>query len=169
MTLLKVLIYPDSRLRKHAKPVSKFDQSLKKLTQDMAETMYETPGIGLAAIQVNVAKRVIVVDITEEQNGLLTLINPVIVEKEGEQVFKEGCLSVPEYYAEVSRAEHIKAHYQDITGKQHQIEANGILAVCIQHEIDHLDGKVFVDYLSLAKRERVRKKMLKRKPTLSNV
>jgi len=163
MALLNVLVYPDSRLRKHAEPVREFDQNLKKLAQDMAETMYDAPGIGLAAVQINVCKRIIVVDISEEQDSLVTLVNPVIIEKDGEQVFKEGCLSVPEYYAEVSRAENIVVNYQDVDGKQQQIEANDILAVCIQHEIDHLDGKVFVDYLSLAKRERVRKKMLKRK------
>ena len=165
MALLNVLVYPDSRLRKHAEPVTEFDQKLKKLAQDMAETMYDAPGIGLAAIQVNVRKRIIVVDISEDQNELLTLINPVIIEKDGEQVFKEGCLSVPEYYADVARAENIIVNYQDVEGKQKTLKANGILAVCIQHEIDHLDGKVFVDYLSLAKRERVRKKMLKRKPS----
>lgn len=165
MALLNVLVYPDSRLRKLAEPVTEFDQNLKKLAQDMAETMYDAPGIGLAAVQINVCKRIIVVDISEEQDSLITLVNPVIIEKDGEQVFKEGCLSVPEYYAEVSRAENIVVNYQDVDGKQQQIKANDILAVCIQHEIDHLDGKVFVDYLSLAKRERVRKKMLKRKPS----
>lgn len=164
MALLNVLLYPDSRLRKHADPVTEFDQNLKKLARDMADTMYDAPGIGLAAIQVNVCRRMIVIDISEEQNDLLTLVNPVIIEKNGEQIFKEGCLSVPEYYADVSRAENIVVNYQDTTGKQLQLEANDILAICIQHEIDHLDGKVFVDYLSITKRERVRKKMLKRKP-----
>ena len=163
MALLNVLVYPDSRLRAQASSVTKFDQNLKKLTQDMSETMYEAPGIGLAATQVNVCKRVIVIDISEEQNDLLTLINPVITEKDGEQVFKEGCLSVPEYYADVDRAENITVSFQDTEGNHQEINANDLLAVCIQHEIDHLDGKVFVDYLSLAKRERVRKKMLKRK------
>lgn len=165
MALLNVLVYPDSRLRHVAEAVTEFDDKLKKLSEDMAETMYDAPGIGLAAIQVNVKKRIIVVDISEEQNDLMTLVNPVIIEKDGEQVFNEGCLSVPEYYAEVARAEHIVIETQNIDGKKQTIEADGILAVCIQHEIDHLDGKVFVDYLSLAKRERVRKKMLKRKPS----
>lgn len=165
MALLNVLVYPDSRLRNVAEAVTVFDDKLKKLSEDMAETMYDAPGIGLAAIQVNVKKRIIVVDISEEQNNLMTLVNPIIIEKDGEQVFNEGCLSVPEYYAEVARAEHIVLEAQDIDGKKQTIEADGILAVCIQHEIDHLDGKVFVDYLSLAKRERVRKKMLKRKPS----
>lgn len=164
MALLNVLVYPDSRLRNHAQSVTEFDQNLKKFAQDMAETMYEASGIGLAAIQVGISKRVIVIDISENQNELLTLINPIIIEKNGEQVFKEGCLSVPEYYADVERAKSIKVDYKDVNGNKKTIEANDILAVCIQHEIDHLDGKVFVDYLSLAKRERVRKKMLKRRP-----
>ncbi|MGH1539171.1 MAG: peptide deformylase [Arenicella sp.] len=165
MALLNVLVYPDSRLRKVATPVTEFNTELKKLADDMAQTMYDAPGIGLAATQVNVSKRVVVIDISEDQNELLTLVNPEIIEKDGEQVFDEGCLSVPDFYAEVTRANHIVVKAQDVTGKEFSIDTDELLAVCIQHEIDHLDGKVFVDYLSQAKRERVKKKMLKRKPS----
>ena len=133
----------------------------------MTETMYNAPGIGLAATQVNVQQRVVVIDLSEDQNDLLVLINPKITEKDGEQTFNEGCLSVPEYYAEIQRAEHITVNAYDVTGKPFTLQANDLLAVCIQHEIDHLDGKVFVDYLSQVKRERVKKKLLKRKPNLS--
>ncbi len=165
MALLNVLVYPDSRLRKVATPVTEFNTELKKLADDMAQTMYDAPGIGLAATQVNVSKRVVVIDISEDQNELLTLVNPEIIEKDGEQFFDEGCLSVPDFYAEVTRANHIVVKAQDVTGKEFSIDTDELLAVCIQHEIDHLDGKVFVDYLSQAKRERVKKKMLKRKPS----
>lgn len=164
MALLNVLVYPDTRLRKVAQPVTEFDQQLKQLSEDMAQTMYDAPGIGLAATQVNEQKRVIVVDVSEEQNQLMTLVNPEIIATDGEQICKEGCLSVPDIYAEVTRAERITVNAQDVTGKPFTVEADDLLAVCIQHEIDHLDGKVFVDYLSLAKRERIKKRMLKRKP-----
>ena len=167
MALLPVLVYPDSRLRSIAKPVEQFDDGLKALVNDMTETMYNAPGIGLAATQVNVQQRVVVIDLSEDQNDLLVLINPKITEKDGEQTFNEGCLSVPEYYAEIQRAEHITVNAYDVTGKPFTLQANDLLAVCIQHEIDHLDGKVFVDYLSQVKRERVKKKLLKRKPNLS--
>lgn len=163
MPLLEVLVYPDSRLRHVAKPVTEFNDDLKQLVNDMAETMYEAPGIGLAATQVAVEKRVITIDISEDQSDLMVLINPEIVENRGEQEFQEGCLSVPEFYADVTRAEHIKIRAQDLKGQHFELDADELLAVCIQHEIDHLDGKVFVDYLSQAKRERVKKKLLKRK------
>ena len=161
MAKLEILTYPDKRLRQRAKPVTVFDHSLKKLTQDMAETMYAAPGIGLAAVQVNVAKRVVVIDISENRNDLLVLINPEIIRKEGCTSTQEGCLSVPEVFADIERAEKITVRAQDIEGKHFEIKADELLAVCIQHEIDHLNGKVFVDYLSRLKQDRIRKKLLK--------
>lgn len=163
MSVLNILVYPDSRLRRVAKPVEVFDEKLEKFVNDMTQTMYAEDGIGLAAIQVNANKRVITIDISEDQSNPLVLINPEIIEKDGQQIFNEGCLSVPEYYAEVSRAKTVKVRARKTNGESFELDADGLLAVCIQHEIDHLDGKVFVDYLSVAKRERVKKKMLKRK------
>jgi len=163
MTIRKVLVFPDSRLRNVAKEVTTFDEELKILASDMAETMYAEKGIGLAATQVNVALRVVTIDLSEDKSDLMTLINPVITTSSGEQVCQEGCLSVPEIYAEVTRAEKITVSAQDVDGNELNIEADELLAVCIQHEIDHLDGKVFIDYLSPAKRQRIQKKMLKRK------
>ena len=156
MSLLNVLIYPDSRLRNIAKPVIEFNASLEELVNNMADTMYQANGIGLAATQVNICKRVIVIDLSEEQNELLTLINPIITEKHDEQTYDEGCLSIPGVYAKVTRAKQITLSAQDITGETISLQTSDLLAVCIQHEIDHLDGKVFVDYLSLAKRERIK-------------
>ena len=163
MALRTVLIFPDSRLRNVAEEITVFDHELKQLAADMAETMYAENGIGLAGIQINVTQRIITVDISEERTELLTLINPEVIASQGEQICQEGCLSVPEVYADVTRSEKITVRAQDIAGKEFSIEADGLLAVCIQHEIDHLDGKVFVDYLSTAKRQRIQKKLLKRK------
>ncbi len=161
MAKLEILRYPDKRLRQIAKPVTQFNNKLRTLTQNMAETMYDAPGIGLAAVQVNVPLRVVVIDLTEEKNDLLVLINPEIIKLEGCCVHQEGCLSVPEIYADVERAEKVTITSQDLDGNSFEVEADELLAVCIQHEIDHLDGKVFVDYLSRMKQERIRKKLLK--------
>ena len=163
MALRTVLVFPDSRLRNIAKKITIFDDELKTLATDMTETMYAENGIGLAAIQINVKQRIITVDISEDRSELITLVNPTITSSSGEKVCQEGCLSVPEIYADVTRAEKISVSAQDIHGEHFSIDADGLLAVCIQHEIDHLDGKVFVDYLSQAKRQRIQKKMLKRK------
>ena len=161
MALLEILVYPDKRLRERARPVEVFDDELKQLVQDMAETMYDAPGIGLAAIQVNVPKRVIVMDLSEERNDLKVFINPEIEALEGTQEYEEGCLSVPGVFATVERVEKVRIKAFDVEGNTFEVEADGLLSVCIQHEVDHLDGKVFVDYLSRLKQDRVRKKMLK--------
>jgi peptide deformylase len=161
MTILKILHYPDPRLRAVAQPVTQVDDSIRTLVADMAETMYQAPGIGLAAIQVGVTKRVVVIDISEQRNALMVFINPEITERDGVQVMEEGCLSVPGIFDEVERASHIRARALDQNGKPFELEADGLLAVCIQHEIDHLDGKVFVDYLSRLKQNRIRKKLEK--------
>ena len=161
MALLKILHYPDPRLHTGAKPVSEVDDAIRGLAADMAETMYSAPGIGLAATQVDRHIRLIVVDISEQKNRLLTLINPRILMKEGESVHEEGCLSVPGIYDKVARAEHIRVQALDLAGKTFEMDATGLLAVCIQHEIDHLDGKVFVEYLSRLKQTRIRHKLLK--------
>lgn len=161
MALLEILHFPDPRLREQAKPVERVDDDIRKLVDDMFETMYAAPGIGLAAIQVNVRKRVIVIDISEEHDQPLCLINPEIIEREGQEVMEEGCLSVPGYYDKVTRAERIKVRALDRDGQPFELEVDDLLAVCIQHEVDHLDGKLFVDYLSSLKRQRVRKKLEK--------
>ena len=161
MAKLEILTYPDKRLRQIAKPVTEFNDRLHALSQDMAETMYDAPGIGLAAVQVNVALRLIVMDLSEEKSRLQVLVNPEIIKQEGCVSTQEGCLSVPEVYADVERAEKITLRAQDINGEPFEIEADELLAVCVQHEIDHLNGKVFVDYLSRIKQERIRKKLLK--------
>lgn len=162
MAILEILVYPDERLRTVAKPVKSVDDRIRQLVKDMLETMYDANGIGLAATQVNVHEQVIVMDLSEERDSPLVLINPSIVERNGEQVYDEGCLSIPEYYAPVKRAEHIKITALDEQGEIFELEAEGLQAVCIQHEMDHLAGKVFVDYLSRLKQDRVRKKMVKR-------
>jgi len=162
MAILEILVYPDQRLRTVAKPVKTVDDSVRQLIKDMIETMYEANGIGLAATQVNVHLQVIVMDISEERNEPKVLINPKIVEQDGEQVYDEGCLSVPEYYAPVKRAENIKITALDEQGEIYELAADGLLAVCIQHEMDHLAGKVFVDYLSRLKQDRIKKKFVKR-------
>jgi len=162
MAILEILVYPDERLRTVAKPVKSVDDATRQLVQDMIETMYDANGIGLAATQVDVHKQVIVMDLAEQKSDPLVLINPTIIEQDGEQIYDEGCLSVPEYYAPVKRAESVKITALDEQGEIFELEAEGLLAVCIQHEMDHLAGKVFVDYLSRLKQDRVRKKMVKR-------
>lgn len=161
MALLPILKFPDPRLRKKATPVLAVDDGIRKLAADMAETMYAAPGIGLAATQVDVHKQVIVIDITEERDGLITLINPRIVERDGEQVYEEGCLSVPGIYDKVTRSEHVKVRTLTLDGTETEIDAHGLLAVCIQHEMDHLQGKVFVNHLSQLKQTRIKTKLAK--------
>lgn len=161
MALLNILHYPDPRLRRVAKPVVRVDEPVRKLVEDMAETMYKAPGIGLAAVQVNVAKRVVVIDISETRDQLRVFINPEILARDGSQVLEEGCLSVPGIYDEVERAAHVRVRALDRDGKAFEMDADGLLATCIQHEIDHLDGKVFVDYLSRMKQARIQKKLTK--------
>ena len=161
MALLDILVYPDPRLRRKALPVEYVDDEIRQLIRDMAETMYQAPGIGLAATQVNVSKRVMVIDHSDERNELQVFINPVIRNRQGETETEEGCLSVPGIVAPVKRAEAITVTALDHEGRINEFMASGILAVCVQHELDHLDGKVFVDYLSRLKRERIRKQLLK--------
>jgi peptide deformylase len=161
MARLPILEFPDPRLRTRAAPVAEVDASIRKLIDDMFETMYAAPGIGLAATQVNVHKRVLVVDVTEDRSKPLALINPEIVARDGVEETEEGCLSVPGVYDKVTRAERIRVRTLDRSGKQIELEADGLLAVCIQHEMDHLEGKLFVDYLSELKRTRIRKKLEK--------
>lgn len=162
MALLPILRYPDPKLHRIAKPVAEVDASLRKLVADMAETMYEAPGIGLAATQVGALVRVVVIDVTEDKSRLLALINPEILEKSGEQVCEEGCLSVPGIYEKVARAERVRVVALNTEGNRFEFDAEGLLAVCVQHEIDHLDGKVFVDYLSPLKQGRIKAKLAKR-------
>ncbi len=161
MTTLTILNYPDSRLHTVAKPVQAVDASIRRLVDDMAETMYAAPGVGLAATQVNQHIQLIVIDTSKEQNDLLVLINPKIVVKSGTQDYEEGCLSVPGVYETVTRAEKITLEALDKQGKKFKLNAEGLLSVCIQHEMDHLLGKVFVEYLSPLKRNRIKNKMLK--------
>lgn len=161
MALLEILKFPDERLRKKAKPVEVVNASIQKLVDDMFETMYAAPGIGLAATQVNVQKRVVVIDVSETKDQPLCLINPEILARSGTEEREEGCLSVPGVFEKVCRAEKVKVKALDLSGKPFELEAEGLLAVCIQHEIDHLDGKLFVDYLSPLKRQRIRKRLLK--------
>ena len=161
MALLPILHYPDPRLRKKAQPVKQVDASIRQIVDDMFETMYDAPGVGLAATQVNIHKRIVVIDVSEEKNEPLCFINAEIIEKEGNKETEEGCLSIPEYFAPVKRAERVKVRALDKEGELFEMEADGLLAVCIQHELDHLQGKVFVDYLSPLKQTRVRKKMQK--------
>ena len=161
MPILNILRYPDARLHKVAAPVTVFDEGLKKLVADMAETMYAAPGIGLAATQVDVHKQVIVVDVSERRDSLVVLVNPEIVEGTGESDIEEGCLSVPGIYELVPRAERVKVRAFDQNGNAFTLEAQGLLAVCIQHEMDHLEGKVFVEHLSQLKQQRIRAKLAK--------
>lgn len=161
MAKLKILEFPDPRLRTKAAPVESVDDALRVLVDDMFETMYDAPGIGLAATQVNVHRRLLVADVSPDKSDPHVLINPEIIEKDGVTVTDEGCLSVPGYYEEVERAEHIRVRFLDRNGEVREMEAEGLLAVCIQHEMDHLEGKLFVDYLSEAKRQRIRKKLEK--------
>ena len=161
MAILTILEFPDPRLRKKAAPVDAVDDELRALIDDMFETMYAAPGIGLAATQVDVHRRLLVADVSSEKDDPHVFINPEILEKDGVAVTEEGCLSVPGYYEEVERAEHIRVRYLDRDGREREGEFEGLLAICVQHEIDHLDGKLFVDYLSEAKRTRIRKKLEK--------
>ena len=165
MALLIILIFPDPRLRTVDKTVEVVDDSIKKLTQDMLETMYQGSGIGLAATQVNVHKRVIVLDISESKDEPLILINPEIIKiiDPNKKIFSEGCLSVPGFYEELKRPSSVEISYLDIDGKRNLLLANDLLAVVIQHEMDHLDGKIMVDFISNIKREMIRKKLLKAK------
>jgi peptide deformylase len=161
-TLLPILHYPDPRLHTVAKPIKVFDNNLKQLALDMAHTMYEAPGVGLAATQINVHQRLIVVDVTEDKSGLTTFINPEITWASADRKpWEEGCLSVPGVYEEVQRPDHIRVRALDVDGKPFELEADGLLSVCIQHEIDHLNGKVFVQYLSQLKQTRLKSKILK--------
>jgi peptide deformylase len=161
MAILDILHFPDPRLRIKAEPVEVVDDELRRLIDDMFETMYQAPGIGLAATQVNVHKRVIVIDVSDEKNEPLVLINPEILDDRGQEEMQEGCLSVPDYYDTVQRSEWVRVRALNRDGEPFELETDGLLAVCIQHEIDHLDGKLFVDYLSELKRKRVRKKLEK--------
>ncbi len=163
MPQLEILHFPDPRLRTRAQPVEQVDDDLRRLIDDMFETMYAAPGIGLAATQVNVHRRLIVIDISEEKDQPLVLINPVITESHGSEEMEEGCLSVPGIYETVTRAEAITVNALDRDGQAFEMQADGLLAVCIQHEIDHLEGKLFVDYLSMLKRQRIRKRIEKGK------
>lgn len=162
MAVREILIYPDPRLRTPCKPVVEFDKALESLVKDMADTMYDAPGIGLSAIQINVHKRVIVMDVSESRNQLQVFVNPEITDlNQGIREVEEGCLSVPGFFVPVKRPEKVLVKAQDIQGSHFELEADEMTAVCIQHEVDHLDGKVFVDYLSRMKRERIRDKLLK--------
>ena len=161
MALLNILVYPDSRLRIVAIPLEAVDSNVVTLVDDMAQTMYSAPGIGLAATQVNVPKRVIVMDLSETRDELMVFINPIIETQEGEIETEEGCLSVPGIVGPVSRAERITVSALNRDGESFRLDASELLAVCIQHEVDHLNGRVFVDYLSRLKRDRIRKRLLK--------
>ena len=163
MALLNILHFPDVRLRTVAKEVSNYDEALKQLVSDMFETMYEAPGIGLAATQVDRHIRLLVMDVSEQRSQPRCLINPKILQADGEEESDEGCLSVPGFYEKVRRAERIRVRANDVDGTVQEFEAEGLEAVCIQHEMDHLDGKLFVDYLSNLKRNRIRGKLLKQK------
>lgn len=161
MALLSILRYPDARLHKTAVPVTVFDDALRKLVLDMTETMYGAPGIGLAATQVDVHKQVIVIDVSERRDSLIVLVNPEILDATGVSDIEEGCLSVPGIYEMVERAERVKVRAYDQNGVPFTLEAQGLLSVCIQHEMDHLEGKVFVDYLSQLKQQRIRARLAK--------
>jgi peptide deformylase len=161
LSVLTILEFPDERLRKKAVAVQAVDGSVKKLVDDMLETMYQAKGVGLAATQVNVHQRIVVIDVSEEKDKPLCLINPEIIAKEGAEESEEGCLSVPGFFETVKRAERIKVKALDKEGKPFEFEADDLLAVCVQHELDHLEGKLFVDYISSLKRQRIKKKLEK--------
>lgn len=161
MALLPILRYPDPRLHKKAAPVGRVDDGIRKLARDMAETMYAAPGIGLAATQVDVHQRVIVIDVSEDKSKLLTLINPEILSREGECEGEEGCLSVPGIYETVKRAQKVRVRALGLDGQPFELDAEDLLAVCVQHEMDHLEGKVFVEYLSQLKQTRIKSKLAK--------
>ena len=169
MTIREILQFPDERLHTVAKPVKHFDAALRQLVQDMAETMYAAPGIGLAATQIDVHQEVITIDISETRDQLVVLVNPEIIERDGKQDCEEGCLSVPGVYEKVRRAQKVKVRARDTTGSTFVLEAEGLLAVCVQHEIDHLLGKVFVEYLSRLKQSRLRSRIAKREKLRSEV
>lgn len=161
MAVLKILEYPDARLRTRAAEVTVVDETVRRLVADMFETMYQAPGIGLAATQVDVHQRVIVIDVSEERDQPLALINPEILERDDTTTGEEGCLSVPGFTETVVRSRRIRVRALDPQGKPFEFEADGLLAICVQHEMDHLEGKLFVDYLSELKRQRIRRKLLK--------
>ena len=161
MAKLDILTFPDPRLRNIARPVTKVDDRIRGIVDDMFETMYAAPGIGLAATQVDIAERIVTIDISDKQDSPLCLINPRILQSSGEEQMDEGCLSVPGYYEPVTRAEAVRVAALDTEGQPYEMDADALLAVCIQHEIDHLDGKLFVDYISSLKRQRIRKKLEK--------
>jgi peptide deformylase len=161
LSILNILEFPDERLRKKAVVVKMVDDSIRKLIDDMLETMYESRGVGLAATQVNVHQRIIVIDVSEEKDSPLCLINPEIIEKDGVEESEEGCLSVPGFFEKVKRAEHVRVKALDREGQPFEIEARDLLSICVQHEIDHLNGKLFVDYISPLKRQRIKKKLEK--------
>ena len=162
MAVLNILRYPDPRLHQVAKPVDSFDDRLRTLVSDMAETMYQAPGVGLAATQIDVHERVIVIDVSDARDQLHVFVNPQIIESSDDRkVYEEGCLSVPGVYEEVERPDRVKVRAHDASGEAFEVDADGLLAVCLQHEIDHLDGRVFVQYLSRLKQGRIRSRMLK--------
>ena len=165
MALLNILHFPDNRLRQKGEDISTFDDNLKKISGNMLDTMYASKGIGLAAVQVNLPIRLIVIDISESRDEPLFLVNPVIVDKKDKIIFEEGCLSVPGFYEQVERYNNISFTYKNLDGESQNGTAQGLLAVCIQHEIDHLDGKLFVDYISNIKRDRIAKKIKKAEST----
>jgi len=169
MALLPVLCYPDPRLHKVAKPVTQVDARIKKIVADMADTMYDAPGVGLAATQVDIHERIVVIDVSDDQNELMVFINPEIIWASPEKKsWREGCLSVPDYYDEVERPSEIRVKALDAEGNEFELDADGLLAVCLQHELDHLQGKVFVEYLSILKRTRISQKMKKRAKELES-
>jgi len=162
VAILQILCFPDARLRTQAKPVTAVDERVRKTVANMFETMYDAPGIGLAATQVDIHQQIIVLDVSEEKDTPLCLINPTLLSTQGEEAMEEGCLSVPDVHETVTRAEHIRVSAMTETGETREFDAEGLLAVCIQHEMDHLQGKLFVDYLSPLKRQRIKKKLAKR-------
>jgi peptide deformylase len=161
MATLPILTFPNPRLRNRAHPVGEVDLKVRRLVDDMFETMYAAPGIGLAAIQVDVPLRVVVIDVSDRHDSPLCLINPEILERTGAEEMEEGCLSVPGFYESVNRAERVRVRALDRDGRPFEVDTDGLLAVCIQHEIDHLDGKLFVDYISSLKRQRIRRRLEK--------
>ncbi|HHO70468.1 MAG TPA: peptide deformylase [Halothiobacillus sp.] len=163
MSIRNILIYPDERLRTVAKPIEQFDTDLESLIADMFETMYESRGIGLAATQIDVHQRLFVTDCSEDKSDPRVFVNPVIISAEGEVVSEEGCLSIPDVTETVKRAETVTVRAQDQHGKEFELTTGGLMAICIQHELDHLNGKLFIDYLSSLKRQRIRKKLAKRR------
>jgi peptide deformylase len=169
MAILKVLYFPDPRLRNKAEPVKEIGPDTREIAENMLDTMYTESGIGLAATQVNIQKRIVVIDLSEEKNEPLILINPEITRLEGSETMQEGCLSVPDYYDTVERAENIEFNYKSLDNELVTTNSGGLLAVCVQHEIDHLDGKLFIDYLSPLKRQRLKKKIDKQEKLQHNV